>query len=101
MHGNTVVSLEATNGYDDFQVGFTVFEEAGQAYTAFNHNSSEFDRRHAGSGTAYSGSNWGSFEKTSEGTYCFMIHIDSTFLYVQANDEHTDAINDFIRNLGY
>ena len=101
MHGNIIISLTATNYYGEFQVGFTEFEEAGPAYTAFNHNSSEFDRRNPGQGNAYSGQNWASFEKTAGGTYCFMIHIEETFVYVQAPEEHAEAISDFVRNLGY
>ena len=101
MHGNIVISLAATNTYGEFQVGFTELENAGQAYTAFNHNSSEFDRRNPGQANAYSGQNWASFEKTAGGVYCFMAQIDATFVHVQALEEHSEAIVDFVRNLGY
>jgi len=100
MHGNSIISLSATNDYEEFHIGFTEFEEAGQAYTAFNHNSSEFDRRNPGQGTAYSGSNWGSFEKTASGIHCFMIYIDATYIYVQAAEVHAQAISNFISDLG-
>ena len=30
-----------------------------------------------------------------------MIQIEETFVYVQAPEEHAEAISDFVRNLGY
>jgi len=100
-NGQTVISLLAVEGNESFQIEFYIFEENLQARNAFSQHKAKIDINPSGSYVSSNGNNWAKYAKTSGGTYSFVSYIDNTLVYARVPQEHKQATQDFIKELGY
>jgi hypothetical protein len=101
MDGQTVNSLLAIDSTRSFQVEFHEVSTQSQASGAFLQNRSTFEGIGSGTTSSSSGSNWARYTKTAGGAFHFVSYIDNTFVYVRAPQENRQAIQDFVKELGY
>ena len=99
--GKTVISLLAADSTESFQVEFHEVETQAQASSAYLQNKSTLDGIDSGTTISSNGNNWAKFSKTAGGAYGVISYIDTTFIYVRAPQEHKQAIQDLLKELGY
>lgn len=88
---------------ENYQIEFFIVPTVEQAQRAFAENQATFEAAKGNSTTNKSAKaeNFSYYCQTSNGKYSVVSRTDNTFIYVDADSEYKQEINDIIKDLGY
>ena len=66
----------------------------------FLHNKSNFEGE-SGTSLSFSGTNYSSYERTSDGLFMYVAYIDNTLVYSKVNEQYKDKVKALIDSIEY
>ena len=70
---------------------FIVLDSVNNAKNMFLHNKSNFEGE-SGTSLSFSGTNYSSYERTSDGLFMYVAYIDNTLVYSKVNEQYKDKV---------
>ena len=97
---SSTTAFESSGSDILWSLDFIVLDSVNNAKNMFLHNKSNFEGE-SGTSISLSGTNYSSYERTSDGLFMYVAYIDNTLVYSKVNEQYKDKVKALIDSIGY